>query len=109
MLLMTSFSSIFSHLHHLSTRFINSMMYRTLIKTHHMTSRKKITAICKAAKKFDCAIYLKTGGHPPGVMIAECEEEGDEGLAGWVDTVKVRCSAERNDFHDVSYGAACFS
>ena len=59
-----------------------------------MTSRKKITAICKAAKKLDCAIYLKTGGHSPGVMIAECEEEGAEGLAGWVDAVKV---SHKND------------
>lgn len=63
------------------------MLYRALIKTHHMTSRKKITAIAKAAKEYDCAVYLKTGAHPPGVMIAESEEE--EGVKEWVASVKV--------------------
>ena len=51
------------------------MLYRALIKTHHMTSRKKITAITKAAKKCNCAVYLKSGGHPPGVMVGECGGE----------------------------------
>ena len=57
-----------------------------------MTSRKKIAAISKAAKKYDCAVCLKTGAHPPGMMIAECEEDGMEGLAGWVASVKVRAT-----------------
>ena len=56
-----------------------------------MTSRKKIAAISKASKNYDCAVYLKTGAHPPGVMIAECEEAGFEGLAAWVACIKV-CS-----------------
>ena len=63
------------------------MLYRALIKTHHMTSRKKITAITKVAKRCECAVYLKTG-IPPGIMIAESEEE--EGVKGWVASVKVR-------------------
>lgn len=54
-----------------------------------MTSRKKIAAISKAAKKYECAVYLKTGAHPPGVMISESQVEGMEGLAGWVAAVKV--------------------
>ena len=54
-----------------------------------MTSRKKIRAIADAAKRLDCAVYLKTGAHPPGVMICECEQEGKEGLADWVSAVKV--------------------
>ncbi len=53
-----------------------------------MTSRKKITAIVKAAKKYDCAVCLKTGARPPGVMIAE--SEGGEGVRAWVESVKVR-------------------
>ncbi len=64
------------------------MLHRALIKTHHMTSRKKITAINKAAKKYDCAVYLKTGARPPGCMIAE--SEGEEGVRAWVASVKVR-------------------
>lgn len=64
------------------------MLYRALIKTHHMTSRKKIAAIAKAAKSYNCAVYIRTGARPPGVMIAESEE--DKGLRDWVDAVKVR-------------------
>jgi len=65
------------------------MLYRALIKTHHMTSRKKIKAITKAAKKFNCAVYLKTGQHPPGVMIAE--SDGEEGVRNWTACIKVDC------------------
>lgn len=52
-----------------------------------MTSRKKISAINKLAKKWECAVYLKTGV-PPGIMIAE--SEGEEGVGEWVASVKVR-------------------
>ena len=68
------------------------MLFRALIRTHHMTSRKKISAISKAAKKYECAVYLKTGSHPPGVMISESQVEGLEGLAGWVAAIKVGLS-----------------
>lgn len=57
-------------------------MYRVLIKTHHMTSRKKILTITKAAKRLSCSVLLKTGA-PPGVMIAEGEDAGE-----WLDVVK---------------------
>ncbi|CAF9942812.1 MAG: hypothetical protein ALECFALPRED_010084 [Alectoria fallacina] len=54
-----------------------------------MTSRKKITAIIKAAKKCNCAIYLKTGMHPPGVMVGECDGDvGEQDLKEWVESVK---------------------
>jgi len=62
------------------------MLYRALITTHHMTSRKKITAISKAAKKYNCAVYLKTGAH--GIGIAE--SEGEAGVRDWIKSVKVR-------------------
>ena len=62
------------------------MLFRALIRTHHMTSRKKIAAITKAAKHQNCAVYVRTGTWR-GVMIGECEEE--EGLRGWVGDVKV--------------------
>ena len=63
------------------------MLHRALIKTHHMTSRRKITAVTKAAKKYSCAVYLKTGRHPPGIMIAESNRE--EEVKDWVGSVKV--------------------
>lgn len=85
-----------------------TMLHRALLKTHHMTSRKKIHAIAKAAKTLSCAVVLKTG-RPPGVMIAECEHRnenqdvdgkgdngqkriaggGEERLREWVSAVKV--------------------
>jgi hypothetical protein len=61
-------------------------IHRILIKTHHMTSRKKITVITKAAKRLSCSIVLKTGA-PPGIMLAE----GEETEAGdWLEVVRVR-------------------
>ena len=58
-------------------------IYRVLIKTHHMTSRKKILALTKAAKRLSCAVLLKTGG-PPGIMLAE-----GEGALEWMEIVRV--------------------
>ena len=60
-------------------------LFRALIKTHHMTSRKKIQAITKSAKHNSCSVVLKTG-KPPGVMIAEGSEEA---VKQWVEGVKV--------------------
>ncbi|CAL3962966.1 hypothetical protein PZA11_000028 [Diplocarpon coronariae] len=57
-------------------------LQRILIRTHHMTSRKKILTITKAAKRFSCAVVLKTGG-PPGVMLAEGEGAGE-----WLEVVR---------------------
>ena len=62
------------------------MPFRVLIKTHHMTSRKKIQTLSKAAKAHSCAVLFKTG-RPPGVMIAEAADEAS--VMDWVDTVKV--------------------
>ena len=64
------------------------VLYRALIKTHHILSRKKVTTITKAAKKFNCAVYLKTGA--PGIMLGECDgEQGQQDLKEWVASVKV--------------------
>lgn len=61
------------------------MLHRALIKTHHMTSRKKIQALTKAAKSLSCSVVLKTG-RPPGVMLAEAETQ--DAVQEWVDVVK---------------------
>lgn len=62
-------------------------IYRILIKTHHMTSRKKILTITKAAKRLCCSVVLKTGG-PPGIMIAE-----GPGAVEWMEVVRVSLRA----------------
>lgn len=63
------------------------MIYRALIKTHHMTSRKKIQRLCKATKAQQCSVVIKTG-RPPGVMIAEGEEQRN--VQEWIEVVKAR-------------------
>jgi len=60
-----------------------ALVHRILIKTHHITSRKKILTITKAAKRLSCSVLIKTGG-PPGIMIAEGESALD-----WVEVVRV--------------------
>ena len=65
------------------------MLLRALVRTHHMTSRKKKIAVVRAAKNYKCSVYLKTGLDPPGLMIAECKEEDKRGLEKWLFTVKV--------------------
>lgn len=67
------------------------MPFRALIKTHHMTSRKKIQAITKSAKHHSCSVLIKTG-KPPGVMIAQGTEDA---VKQWVESVKVRLSPLR--------------
>jgi len=66
-----------------------AQIYRVLIKTHHMTSRKKILTITKAAKRLSCSVLLKTGG-PPGIMLAE-----GHGALEWMEIVRVRLSTIR--------------
>ncbi|KAL8740899.1 MAG: hypothetical protein Q9184_008444, partial [Pyrenodesmia sp. 2 TL-2023] len=61
------------------------MPFRALIKTHHMTSRRKIAAIAKSAHRTSCAVILKTG-KPPGVMIVQGGSEGQ--IREWVNGVK---------------------
>lgn len=67
------------------------MPFRALIKTHHMTSRKKIQAIIKSAKHHSCSVLIKTG-KPPGVMMAQGTEDA---VKQWVESVKVRSCPRR--------------
>ena len=82
------------------------MLYRALIKTHHMTSRKKIAAIHALTRRHGCVVYLKKGLRPPAVLVAEkywvmeeteqigeemedVEDPGEKVLRQWVKGVKV--------------------
>lgn len=66
-------------------------LHRALIKTHHMTSRKKIQTIAKAAKSLHCSVVIKTG-RPPGVMLVEAtndsETEAKKAVEAWVGVVR---------------------
>lgn len=54
---------------------------RALIKTHHMTSRKKIMAISKATKQYSLRCLR--------VMVGGCDgEDGKGSLKEWVRSIK---------------------
>ena len=61
-----------------------STMYAALIRTHHITSRKKVATLKAAAKQIECAALLRSGG-TPGVMYIESRKA--ENVQKWVDTV----------------------
>ena len=60
-------------------------IFRALVKTHHMTSRKKIQVLTRSAKGLGVGVLIKTG-RSPGVMVVE---GGEGGVRGWVGGVKV--------------------
>lgn len=59
-----------------------------------MTSKKKIAAITKAARKYDVSVLLKVGSSP-GIMLCEGVDGGKDGGAegggvrGWESVVRV--------------------
>lgn len=60
-------------------------MYHALIRTHHITSRKKVATLKAAAKNHGCYALLRSGG-TPGIMYVRGEEGG---VKEWVETVHV--------------------
>ena len=61
-----------------------STMYAALIRTHHITSRKKVAKLKAAAKQIECAALLRSGG-TPGMMYVESRKAVN--VQKWVDTV----------------------
>lgn len=61
------------------------MLFNALIRTHHITSRKKVAVLKKAADAHNCYVLLRSGG-APGVMYVEGQREEDVGA--WVNTVQ---------------------
>lgn len=59
-------------------------MYHAFIRTHHITSRKKVATLKAAAKKLECYALLRSGG-VPGLMYIESDQEN--AVQAWVDTV----------------------
>ena len=71
----TTFSTLISSIHH-----------RALLKTHHITSRSKLSRVIDSASRLSLSLVLKTG-RSPGILIAEGLKQED--LADWVAGVKV--------------------
>jgi hypothetical protein len=60
-------------------------IYNALIRTHHITSRKKVAALKRAADSNECSVLLRYGGCP-GIMYVE--GRGKERVETWVDVVR---------------------
>ncbi|PYH93580.1 hypothetical protein BO71DRAFT_327357 [Aspergillus ellipticus CBS 707.79] len=69
------------------------MLYNALIRTHHITSRKKVSALKRAADIHNCFVLLRSGGCP-GIMYVEAKEKDSVEL--WVNVVR---NLRYKDFH----------
>ncbi|KAG9571150.1 hypothetical protein KCU71_g665, partial [Aureobasidium melanogenum] len=58
-------------------------MFNALIRTHHITSRKKVTKLKQAADATQVFALLRSGSSP-GIMYVEGEENG---VKQWVESV----------------------
>ncbi len=65
----------------------SQLLYNALIRTHHVTSRKKVGLLKKAAGKHGCYVLIRSGGCP-GLMYAEGTEHI---VREWVAVVQVSC------------------
>lgn len=61
-------------------------IYNCLIRTHHITSRKKVQRVRRAAGQLGVDWVLIRSGGSPGIMFAEARDE--EPLREWVSAVQ---------------------
>ncbi|KAI5928340.1 hypothetical protein F4810DRAFT_706235 [Camillea tinctor] len=61
-------------------------LFTTLIRTHHITSRKKLQKVKKAASHHALPFVLIRSGGSPGIMYAESSDESS--LSSWVNIVQ---------------------
>jgi hypothetical protein len=59
-------------------------IYNALIRTHHITSRKKVAKLKQAATNYNIYALLRYGG-PPGVMYCQGSESA---VRDWVSAVQ---------------------
>lgn len=71
--------------------------FNALIRTHHITSRKKIARLRQAAAAHDVFALLRSGGSP-GIMYVEGLQPGVE---EWVAVVQVRPVSSFNVFRSL--------
>ncbi|KXJ86995.1 hypothetical protein Micbo1qcDRAFT_208401 [Microdochium bolleyi] len=63
-----------------------ALLFTALIRTHHITSRKKLQRVKKAAAQHAVPYVLVRSGGAPGIMYAEATAESS--VADWVATVQ---------------------
>ncbi len=61
-------------------------LFHCLIRTHHITSRKKVQRVRREARQLQVDWVLVRTGGPPGIMFAEAGDAA--ALAAWVATVQ---------------------
>ncbi|KAL6234309.1 hypothetical protein BDW75DRAFT_241215 [Aspergillus navahoensis] len=59
--------------------------YNALIRTHHITSRKKVSALKRAADSLNVFALLRSGGCP-GIMYVEAKDK--DAVESWVSVVR---------------------
>ncbi|KAK5747179.1 hypothetical protein LTR17_000314 [Elasticomyces elasticus] len=64
-------------------------MWNALIRTHHITSRKKVTKLKQAATLHSVYVLLRSGSSP-GIMYVEGSEAGVEGWVGVVQKLRYK-------------------
>lgn len=70
--------------------------WHALIRTHHITSRKKVAKLRQSASAEDVYALIHNGG-PPGIMYVEGDKSG---VASWVAAVQVcQQSSSLSAFH----------
>ena len=67
-------------------------LWNALIRTHHITSRKKVAKLKQAASSHEVFVLLRGGG-PPGIMYVEGP---DRGVEEWVSVVQVSSDREKS-------------
>ncbi|OTB10458.1 hypothetical protein K445DRAFT_253754 [Daldinia sp. EC12] len=60
-------------------------IFAALIRTHHITSRKKLARVKKAAALYNLNVLIRSGGCP-GIMYAEGPDEAS--VSSWVNMVQ---------------------
>ena len=71
-------------------------VWNALIRTHHITSRKKVAKLKQAAGDNGVFVLLRSGG-APGIMYVEGTQDGVE---QWVSVVQVGSSKYRPNVGD---------
>ncbi|KAK5164611.1 uncharacterized protein LTR77_009817 [Saxophila tyrrhenica] len=64
-------------------------LWNALIRTHHITSRKKIAKLKQAATSYAVAVLLHSGS-PPGIMYVEGSKTGVEEWVGNVNRLRYK-------------------
>ena len=78
----------------------SASVFAALIRTHHITSRKKLARVKKAAALYELQVLVRSGGSP-GIMYAEGTDE--IAVSNWVNGVQ---ALRYKDFQCVQKPAA---